>query len=534
MIAQLFLATALMAGPGEDVQLLHTELDAVAWAFDALQAQTPEGQPVYPPERQPFVRFVYLPPWADAEWPGAVDFVVNAAASHSEILQRGNRHAGGYLLGYDLQRLCPDPVKLARLVSVWDGIAVKDSRFHVPKINQVKGQSLAILAPHLQAALAKHVGDPKKDQRVDLLVTQLTSSTGGIYPADFLIEQFMTSIRGVYPELRQLEFGKPEKFTPLQAHLQKRGFFFEQSTNLRGDQGVWIKESGVTGKNRIVMATYGLSSRTPLSVTFDSTNQRTRPDEQFIRNLIEFRPFSDASEVFVPLPNGLLEYILADGKGNLVRQVPDNIALDTTKPNPHTKELEMGMSCVLCHAPDGGYKTNKNDLEFLLGSSADFLGDSVTILIGGKPTLFTRDQAVALVAGRYGERLDDGDGILGRAERDYLKAVSSITDYRVLANEPSAVVRLGAKIKEIYHRYRFTPISAQTACVELGVKVQPEKALQTLRLLVPTPPLGQTEDVMIALFKNGLEINRDDMDAIFNEMAQRAIPARAELRKGKQ
>lgn len=499
------------------IELLHTEIDAVGWAVDALFK--------YPEEDRQFIRFVYLPPYADPEWIGVVDFAMNSACGHTRLLHRADRHAGGWLLAYNLQHFATDPVQLAKLISTYDSLAVKESRFHLSNVNTAENTTTAFLAPHLQEALAVHVTDEDKSERLDVIVAHMTNSPGAIYPADFLIEQLLTSVNGSYPEFRQMEFTVDE-FTPFSVLLRKRGFFLEQSKELLGEKGALILSSRVTGKNRIVLAVHGLTNRLPLLVTFDINDNRKRADQQFIRSFLAFEPNTDASEAFIPLQNGLLEYVLTDSKGNLQRAAPSNIVADSTKPDGFTKELEMGMSCIICHSPDDGYKTARNDMEFLLGSDADYLGDEITF--HGKT--LTREEAVDIVAGRYGEPIDDPDGILGRARRDFIKAVDVLTDYEVTADGESSVVKLGRKLKQIYHGYRYQLIGAQQACLALGVRVNdPSLARQVLNTLVPKLPDGTQDDILIPMLKNGAEIKRDDMDAIFVELARRAAANRKNL-----
>jgi hypothetical protein len=316
---------------------------------------------------------------------------------------------------------------------------------------------------------------------------------------------------------------KSETGTPFQKLLARRGFFFEASRDVSGDKGALLLISGVTGKSRIVMTTYGLASRQPMAVTFDFRDSRIRPDQQFIRNLITFDALADAKEAFLPLPNGLIEYVLADAAGNLQRSAPPDVVCDATKPDGYTKELEMGMSCVICHGPQDGYRTARNDMELLLGSDLDFFGDAVsyTTMAGVEKSL-TRQEAVAIVAGRYGERIDEFDGVLGRARRDFIKAVAALTGYVGKADGETAVQRLGLKLKEIYHGYRYRAIDAERACLELGVRVPAEAGLATLRKLVPPPAAGEPEDVVIGLLRNGAVIKRDDFAAVYVEMARRA------------
>ena len=586
--------------PTAPIEVKHTEADSVGWAFDALLK--------YPADAQPFIRFVYIPPWADPEWLGVMDFAVNTACNQTRTLHRGDVHAGGWLLAYDLSRFATGK-QLESLLETWDSIAVNDPYFHVPAINQVvptkaktvtkpvtktvavektveetcehcKGSgrlkitytdgtvktekcyhckgvgheertvtvqtevveqvatevdtkpveqddAAAILAPHLQEALARHVTDPSKDQRVDVLLTQMTASSGGIYRADWMLEQLLTSVRGKYPEFRQLDFdGGGDKQTPLQFHLAQRGFSVEQALEARGEKGALLLISNVTGKSRVVLATFGVSSRTPLVSTYDYKDSSTRPDEQFIRNLVQFDALHDAAELFVPLQNGLIEYLLTDDKGNFQRTAPPDVVADSTKPDGYTKELEMGMSCVLCHSDSNGYKTAANDMDLLLGADVDFFGDELTVNIGGKKQTLTREEVVDLVVGRYAERIDEPDSILGRSRRDYMQAVAKLTDYTIQADGPSIVGQLGLKIKEIYHGYRYKRIDATLVCRELGVEVGDAPSTDVLTRLVPPVEAGGQEDILVALLRNSAIIKRDDFEAIYGEMARRAVLTR--------
>lgn len=538
-----------------DVEFLHTEIDAIGWVFDAL------GK--YQEEDRPFIRFVYLPPWADPDWVGVVDYAMNAACSHSRTLYRGDRHAGGWLLGYNMQVLCPDPIKLEKILSVWDGLSVIEPRFHMPAVNSTElietydaietdrfGRQVtvkrkrtkqiikntAFLAPHLEAALAKHVTKAEQSIRIDALVTQISKTPGPVYPADFLIEQLLTSAAGKYPEFRLMDF-TVESGTPLQTMLKRSGFFFEQSTNLRGDKGAVILISDVTGKGRVVITVSGLTSQVPAMFTFDIADKRTAPGEQFIRNLVQYEPFHDATEVFIPMQNGLIEFVLADSKGNLQRVAPSNVVADSTKPNGHTKELEMGMSCIICHGPEDGYKTAKNDAEYILGSDVDYFGDGIEYddRLTNKRVSLSRQESIDLVAGRFGERIDEPDGIIGRARRDYIRAVDSLTGWGIGSiddpNAPSAARKVATKIEEIYHGYRYSRINADRICLELGVRVPQGQGKKYLKILAPAPKKGDVEDIVIGLVRNGAEIIRSEADSIYGELARRAVTTRATLKQ---
>jgi hypothetical protein len=505
------------AKPAESVELLPTEVDAIGWLFAALTT--------YPEEDRPYLLAAWIPPYGDKEWIGVLNVAVNAACSQTPVLHRADLHAGGWLAIWNLRLLCPDPVQLARLIAVRDSLAVRDSVFHLSEVNiENSDGKTAFLAPHLQAAIARHATDDTKSERVDVLVSQLTDSPGIIYPADFLLEQLLTSARGKYPEFRQMDFQVKEG-TPLGERLVRGGFFRRESKDRFGEKGALLIQSDVTGQSRVAVASYGVASRLPLAVTFDFNDSRTRPEQQFIRNLVEFESFSDASEALVPMSNGLWEGVLADANGNLQRVAPPNVVADSTKPDGHTKELEMGMSCFICHLPDNGYKTARNDMGYLLNADVDYFGEE--IVYGGKT--LTRAEAVAVVVARYGERIDEPDGILGRARRDFIRAIDTLTDYEATADGPTSSQRVGVKMKEIYHGLRYRRVDAEAACLKLGVRVPTGQGLRVLKQLVPPPTDGTQEDIVISLLRNGAEIKPDDFDAIRPEMARRAIDTRNTL-----
>ena len=123
---------------------------------------------------------------------------------------------------------------------------------------------------------------------------------------------------------------------PTRSRSFKRSYrariLFEQSRDLSGDKGALLLISGVTGKSRVIQTTYGLASRQPMAVTFDYKDSRIRPDQQFVRNLITFDALADAKEAFLPMPNGLVEYVLADASGR--SNGPRLPTSSPTRPNP--------------------------------------------------------------------------------------------------------------------------------------------------------------------------------------------------------
>lgn len=488
--------------------LSHTEADAVGWTFDALLQ--------YPEESRPYIRFVYLPAWADPEWIGAIDLAMNSSVSHSRKIVRGDRFAGGFLLGYNFRLLASDPKRLQKSLDTWDGLAIKDAKFHVPDLDQ-QGKPVAILAPHLAEALARHVTDPEKSQRIDILLAQITRGTGAVYPAEFVIEQLLSSTRGKYHEFRQWDFKPTNGLTALQNLLKERGYFKEAATDARGDKGAIILRRTLNGRQSVVMTFPGIATNTPATFTFDKKKLNNRPDKHFLRNLVEFEPFHDASEGFLPMVNGGIEYVLANAKGELQLVVPPDIAADNDKPDGHDKELEL-QSCVICHARADGYRHIPNDLSLLIDSGADYFGEEITLKSGRR---LTKEEALDIVVGRFGENIDEADNRLGRARRDYVRFCASLTDYPVKAGEPSAAERVGHKIRDILFAYRYGAYDARTALRENGIVVADGADAKKVFSQV-WPPRKGIEDPLIGTLRNGATLTRDDADAIHVELARLA------------
>lgn len=559
------------APPEPPPQNVSTEVDVVGWAFDAALT--------YKPDDQPYIRFVWIPPYGDVNWIGAIDDAVNMATNQTTTSIRGKKFAGGWLLGYNFADLVPDPIERAKVLKVWDDLALDESKFHIPQIDQVlvevdgpevkdpktgkvtrpkakvkQTTKVALLAPHLAQALAKYIGPDKgADKRIDVLVTQLTRSTGGIYPADFVIEQTLTSARGKYLELRQVQLKGSDGKSAIEIELAKHGFFQADADKQNGLKGAWLKRSGVTGKERLVFSFYGSSSKIPVLVTFDHTDGFRNASQQFIRNLIEPFQFAQAGEWFIPLANGMVECLLTNAKGDILRVAAPDVACDYTKPDGYTKELEGAMSCLICHGPFNGYRTTGNDMEYFVGADADFFGDNGYDYTTADHKHLTKEQALSIVAGRFAERIDSADGILGRARRDHVRASLGVTDYRIdgsnaLLPQAAADIRatlgqpgqlrsasqlVSEKIKEIYHGYRYADIDAQRACLELGRKVGKASALKELREMVPTVKVGHRQDEVITLLKNGCPVTRDDWDSVYPELARTAAAKRQEAKNEK-
>ena len=462
-----------------------TPSDAVGWALADL-VSLPESD-------RPFVRYVWIPPWGNDDWPAAINFAVNTAASSSRNLQFGAIVANGWMMRYDLRRLAPNPTELIHLQLVWDGLAVDDPYFHVPRDNS--GLAVAVLAPHLSQQHAAALAD-------------LSWSTGAIYRADWFLSRMLTTLDGGrYYDFsganRAAQVAKSKKGSSAQAEFLAALGVFEGSTReLAADQRAAIFRSGVTGKPRRIDFFNGLQ-RNAVAITHDVFDEDVGARFHPLRNLIDFQ--DRAREVIVQRPNGMHAFALFDASGALQSSVPDNIARDHTIPAPHTGRLQPAIGCIRCHGSDDGWKPFGNDVARILSSRLDVFGDVGVLGL-------TREEVVDRLAFQYAGQLDVPDGPVGRARRDYSAAVYRIaTSVKPLAVDVKPVPMLSDLIGSIHAQYRYDLVTPERAALELGAR-----SIEDVIEKMGTGPVDPIAGMLIS----GIPINRRDFEQIYADMVK--------------
>jgi len=464
-----------------------TPREATGWALgDVATLRT---------EDRPFARYVWIPPWGTPEWPAAINFAINTAASHAVTIQLGQPIANGWMLRYDLRRLAPQAKQLARLIETWDGLAIDDPYFHVPAANS-KIQA-AILAPHLEQPEA-------------VALTALASSGGAIYRADWLLVKMLSTLEGGrYYDFLQVDRGQPKAGTQQTEWLATLGVFERQTQQLSADQRAGLFRSAVTGKPRRLDVFYGLGRGGNLvSITHDISDDDVAAEKHPIRNLLNIADV--AHEIIVERPNGLHAFALTNGKGEFVDSAPDNVASDSTIPAPHTRRLQPAISCIRCHGPTDGWQPFSNDVQTILRSGLDVFTD-----LADKEN--TREQIIDRLAGLYAGDLDAPDGPLGRARRNYLAAVFRITGGPRVgqddAGKLSVVGSVSALCGAIYQQQRYDLVTPARAALELGWQ---DATLADA--LGPVDSLSAVDPVVGSLLA-GVSVNRSDWESVFADAA---------------
>lgn len=468
-------------------QQVATPREATGWALADVVTLAADDRP--------FLRYVWIPPWGNPDWPAAVNFAVNTAASHATTIQFAAPVANGWLLRYDLRRLAPQSKQLARLIEVWDGLAVDDPYFHVPAANS-KIQA-AILAPHLEQPQA-------------VALTGLASSGGAIYRADWLLVKMLSTLEGGrYYDFLQVDRGTPKTGTQQSEWLATLGVFERQTQLLSGDQRAGLFRSAVTGKPRRLDVFYGLGRGGNLvSITHDISDDEAQAEKHPIRNLLVLE--QTAHEIIVERPNGMHAFALTNGKGEFVDSAPDNVASDSTIPAPHTRRLQPAISCIRCHGPFDGWQPFTNDVQTILRSGLDVFTDLAD-------ATSTREQIIDRLAGLYAGDLDAADGPLGRGRRNYLAATFRIAGGPRIGeakDKPlSSVAHLSALCGSIYQQQRFDLVTPARAALELGYQ---GGTLDDALGLVDTT---SSVDPIVGSLRAGLSVNRSDWETVFADAA---------------
>jgi hypothetical protein len=479
---------------------IPTAADAVGWALGDI-ATMPESD-------RPFNRYVWIPPWGNERWIAAVNFSVNTAASHSNVIQLGTPVANGWMLRYDLRRLAPSVTQLNKLLETWDGLAVQDAYFHVPQINT--NLPTAVLAPHLREVEA-------------VALAGLSLSTGAIYRADYLIVKMLTTLEGGrYYDFLQIPRGDavPKESSPQATWFASLGVFEGTTEKLRADQRSAIVRSGVTGKPRRIDVFHGLGRGGNLvTITRDIADEDIGPGQNPFLNLLDFD--DRAREVIIIRPNGTQAYALFNDQGQFQDVVPDNIATDDTIQTPHTKRLQTGISCIRCHGPTDGYQPFGNDVQKLLSSQVDVFSD----LAAGQDQ--TREQIIDRLAGLYAGQLDIPNGPIGRGRMDYGSAVYRIVG-GVFGDAPSVVAATHAQVSQIFASYRYDLVTPARACAELGLLVDETQGVAGLKQVLG--PVGPTVIVnpVEGMLRAGIPVNRSQFEPALADMALTAERRRKE------
>jgi hypothetical protein len=281
-----------------------------------------------------------------------------------------------------------------------------------------------------------------------------------------------------------------------------------------------------------------------LSITQDLKRDSIDIDQHPILNL---DPFSvvrfDAKESIRELTNGLNEFALWNGAGDLLDQATDDVAVDTTIPSPYGTVLEPAIGCIRCHAGDAGWRVIHNDVTDLRRKTLDIFDDigarKKTVKYHGRE--YNRQEAIIRLAGLYAG--DPEVTALPRAREDYARAILRATGPWPGSKDQTDIVRLASgEVSSIFASEFYTTLTAVDALHDLGVawqgkdpKAAGKKLGEVLALdpaavqagtiyiypLRPGDPTLRIEDARGGLLLSGKALVRSDYDLTYSFMAAR-------------
>jgi hypothetical protein len=281
--------------------------------------------------------------------------------------------------------------------------------------------------------------------------------------------------------------------------------------DLRTDQRVAVFRSGVTGKPRrvdMLPTLAGRESRGLISVTHDLKAQDIDIDTHPIMNLLDFK--DAAREVIFVRVNGLHGFALFNGEGILQEAVPQDVATDGSIPFPNFQVLQPAISCIRCHASEGGWRLLENDVKKLT-TELDIFDD-----VGSRKS---QPDVIDRLRGLYAGDMERK--LLPFSRDDYAAAVLQAAGPWKKSKDQLDVVKVsGGRLAEEFAAYNYNQVDAARALRYLGEESpkDPKEAKSLLKKLLPPVPVDAggfvREDPRLGILFAGGRINRTDWDLL--------------------
>ena len=259
----------------------------------------------------------------------------------------------------------------------------------------------------------------------------------------------------------------------VKAHMKERKIDLDFGAVVEGGQDNPKGGSIVALQNRLLVTVVG-----PYGAAMETYDVKQATGvKDFSESLIfaggHFSPgegakaFRDAGELLAYLPNGGQAGLLVDGAGKRIEVAGGNIAEDTGSTTKRKDVRNVG-SCIVCHAPDGGY-IPPNDV-IADGASKGIRVKFKDRLQENRVRGFFRDQKAKIAA----------------FQQPYLELLEQTT--RLAAKDPKGKPTPGwkgvqlAKEVEAFRKWYDSPLDLKTAAASLGM---PEANLKKYLALSP-------------------------------------------------
>ena len=481
--------------------------------------------------------------------PKLVSFALNAVVSKASTIRRPAVVADGLLVRVDLLAYAPNDDDLIALIDLWESLAEKEpyftitrkvavplSKLRVGDLIRVRfsdGRWRSCLFQRLNGSQVYFTWRGKLYQQhekfVDVLATVMAPWLGDASPllsgatqsqcpivrADWWLVQVLTTLRGGrYYDFARIRQSNGEQ-TARELFLEEVGADQQLVDQLDSLQKIALKRSEVTGKPRQVFFFYGVGNRPgdaiPLvTITEDLTDEDVQAEQDPIRNLQNFK--GKGSEAIRLNKRGFQDYALFDGDGDRVDVVPQNIATDRHVPDPHTKNLQPGISCIFCHGMvegERGYKPAPNHIQLMVRGRGNIFDDL------SEPKK-TGNEVLDELASEFGGSLD----------KPFFRARMDFSDAVFRATGGLSVAELANGLYAAIYGYLYDPVNATLACQDLGVDPPAEKAIETFSALIGEHVAGPDwiipeDPTFAAILTPTLFANRYEWELVYADAAIR-------------
>lgn len=531
-------ATAQKPQP-KTIKLLTTPIEAVNIAtLDAKQN----------PQLAQYFRYVWIPD-GDLKRVKYLSYALNLALSRSSVIVEPVTLANGKLVRIDLRRFTPDKADRVDIILVWEKMLETEPYFHIGiqfketklKKSQEFKEETYTTKEWVQEQGYKVQREVTKTRKVPVttsvpqdyisfkrvsapyceppyaldghsVLEGLTLSQVPIVRYDWFLDKLLSTVDGgLYYDFAGV-ITESDGDTSAQVRTFARfGIDEDAVQRLQSDQRAGVLTSKVTGKPRRIDVFRGLGGRAGtglVMVTHDVADADLTAEGDPFLNLLEFK---DAGrEIIFEKNNGLHVFVIADGEGNIVDEVPPNIAADHTIPAPYTKRIQGAISCIRCHGIDGsdGIKNFQNDVPILLKSKVDVFDD----LSDPDTELFKK---IERLAGLY-----EGDMKRGSMSKRITRGKDDYSDAIFLATGGMTSQEAALGLADSFSGYYYTKITPDIALAELGFSVPEKTSVETIQLLLAARDIDREsgikpEDGRLALLKAGIHLNRNQWELAY-------------------
>lgn len=521
----------LLMGAGPELQPRLTSSEATVIVSKDLATLTP-AQRLY-------TRYIY-DSIGGVEWVKSQSANLNRVSRSYEVFQPdvlGNNR----IIRVDLSKMVFNLDELNELLEIWENFRFDPTLNYL--ITDVKVFKRICELPEQPIAIIRGSGGFQKvpfktlDQSAEVIrLTNLpfelivaSNSFAPLVEGHYFETRALSSIQekgafkviwgGLYYQLLGIKKGKGE--TDESLFLKSLGISEDIFTKLRSEQRVALLASDVTGKPRQADFLAALNRRVGdgingVSITHDVADSDILTVNNALMTLRK-KAFKDkAREVVYIKANGFNGYVLFNNKGELQDEVPFDVANDTTIPNPHTKRLQAGISCIRCHEAAGhsGWMPIDNDVMNLLEKGAEIFGDV------SAPDELVYDTLKELGSQYRGRPLL----FLTSARNGFQRAMLDATG--AWPGKPTDIITLTSKyLEKSYNDYNFQKVTPSRALKDLGFEAIPEEAAKDFIKVLLKPAKDSAslgilpEDVRIYALSHGIGIPRKDF-AMIHAFAQ--------------